>query len=89
MPLILGPEDVKTATDMGQMIDVIEAGGFIGTSLQRVFHAGHFFDNQFEALSSSQFTSFEQAKQLVWSDNIKCKGSAATDVGVTFQIVVV
>ena len=26
MPLILGPEDVKTATDMGQMIDVIEAG---------------------------------------------------------------
>lgn len=26
MPLILGPEDVKRATDMGQMIDVIEAG---------------------------------------------------------------
>ena len=26
MPLILGPEDVKRATNMGQMIDVIEAG---------------------------------------------------------------
>jgi len=26
MPLILGPDDVKRATDMGRMIDVIEAG---------------------------------------------------------------